>query len=94
MQTIVLHLVFQDLKPRLIDKISPWVDSAPRPIQDLRNILDAQTHRRVLKSHLPLDGFYYRTDDKIVVVEDRLLFQERIVVYDTDRIDTLLVTPI
>ena len=33
-------------------------------------------------------------DDKIVVVEDQLLFQERIVVYDTDRIDTLLVTPI
>lgn len=32
-------------------------------------------------------------DDEIVVAGDRLLFQERIIIYDTDRIDALLATP-
>lgn len=68
MQTIVMHLVHQDLQPRQVDQISPWIDAAPRPIQDLRDCLDAQSHRRVLKSHLPLDGFYWREQDKIIVV--------------------------
>ncbi|MFV2001397.1 MAG: sulfotransferase domain-containing protein [Paracoccaceae bacterium] len=68
MQTIVGHLIFQDLKPRQVDEFSRWVDQAPVPIADLRAALDVQTHRRVLKSHLPLDGFYYRTQDKMIVV--------------------------
>jgi anthranilate 1,2-dioxygenase small subunit len=33
-------------------------------------------------------------DDRIVIARDRLLFKEKIVTYDTDRIDTLLVTPL
>jgi anthranilate 1,2-dioxygenase small subunit len=33
-------------------------------------------------------------DDRIVIARDRLLFREKIVTYDTDRIDTLLVTPL
>ncbi len=68
LQTIVMHLIFQDLKPRQVDEVSRWVDAAPRPIADLRAVLDAQTHRRVLKSHLPMDGFYYRTTDKMIIV--------------------------
>lgn len=68
MQTIVMHLIFQDMQPRQVDDISPWVDAAPRPIEELCAILDAQTHRHVLKSHLPLDGTYYREQDKIIVV--------------------------
>ena len=67
-QAIVLHLIFQDLKPRIIDEISYWVDKNTRPMEDLRGRLDAQTHRRVLKSHLPLDGFAYRALDRILVV--------------------------
>jgi len=31
--------------------------------------------------------------DKIVVADEHLLFQEKIVIYDTDRVDTLLVIP-
>jgi aryl sulfotransferase len=68
MQTIVMHLIFQDLKPRQVDEVSRWVDAAPIPIKDLRAVLDAQTHRRVLKSHLPMNGFYYRAEDKMIVV--------------------------
>ncbi len=68
MQTIVMHLIFQDLQPRQVDVVSRWVDAAPRPIADLCAVLDAQTHRRCLKSHLPLDGFYYRAEDKMIVV--------------------------
>ncbi|MGR3342567.1 MAG: sulfotransferase domain-containing protein [Paracoccaceae bacterium] len=68
MQAIVLHLIFQDLVPRQVDEVSRWVDAATRPIQDLRDVLGAQTHRRCLKSHLPMGGFYYRAEDKMIVV--------------------------
>jgi len=68
MQAIVLHLIFQDLKPRQVDDLSPWVDQAPRPVDQVRAVLDAQTHRRVLKSHLPLDGFHYSERNKMIVV--------------------------
>ena len=33
-------------------------------------------------------------DDRIVIAGDHLLFQEKIAVYDTDRIDALLATPL
>ena len=33
-------------------------------------------------------------EDKIVVTGEQLRFAERIVIYDTDRVDTLLVTPL
>lgn len=68
MQTIVMHLIFQDLKLRQVDDVSRWVDQAPVPIEELSAALDAQTHRRVLKSHMPMDGFYYSPNDKMIVV--------------------------
>ncbi|MEE9388546.1 MAG: sulfotransferase domain-containing protein [Paracoccaceae bacterium] len=67
-QAIVLHLIFQDLQPRSIDDYSYWVDNNTRPMEKLRARLDAQSHRRVLKCHLPLDGFAWRAQDRILVV--------------------------
>jgi len=67
-QAIVLHLIFQDLQQRNIDDVSPWVDKSPRPVQAVRDMIDGQTHRRCLKTHLPLDGFAWRPQDRIVVV--------------------------
>jgi aryl sulfotransferase len=68
MQNIVLHLIFQDLQPRAINDYSPWVDSRPRPLDAMLALLDAQTHRRCLKSHLPLDGLPYRDNAQYIVV--------------------------
>jgi aryl sulfotransferase len=56
-QMICAMLVFQtpDL-PRPLDMISPWLDQVLRPLELVVADLEAQAHRRFIKSHTPLDG--------------------------------------
>jgi len=42
-----------------VHKTSPWLDSTTRPLDDLITTLNAQTHRRCIKTHTPLDGITY-----------------------------------
>lgn len=57
MQQCVSLLVFQEPRPpRPMAEVSPWVDMLTWPIDELVAALDAQTHRRFLKTHTPLDG--------------------------------------
>ncbi len=57
MQRIVGLLVFQTPEPRPVMEISPWIDRRfPEPIEALVARIEAQDHRRFLKSHLPFDG--------------------------------------
>jgi aryl sulfotransferase len=57
MQMICLPLVFQTpVLPDALGQLSPWLDWLPRPEDDMRALLEAQTHRRVIKTHTPLDG--------------------------------------
>ena len=57
MQMICALLIFQtpDLPARL-DQLSPWVDWLGTPLDELFATLDAQTHRRFVKTHSPLDA--------------------------------------
>jgi aryl sulfotransferase len=55
MQRIVGMLVFHSAEPFSIHDVSPWFDARFRePIEAVAAKAEAQTHRRVLKSHLPL----------------------------------------
>ena len=57
MQQIVASLVFQDATPRPIPTVSPWLDTRFRgTAEEMLQSIEAQTHRRFLKSHLPADG--------------------------------------
>ncbi len=63
MQTIVAHLIFQGTEiPGPIMEMSPWIDMRIRDFDEIVQTTDAQTHRRFLKTHLPLDGVPYRED--------------------------------
>lgn len=42
--------------------MSPWLDQVTEPINAVRARLDAQSHRRVIKTHTPLDGLPLRED--------------------------------
>ncbi|MEP7092150.1 MAG: sulfotransferase domain-containing protein [Nocardioidaceae bacterium] len=42
--------------PRPLSELSPWVDHAIEPVQDVFARLEAQPHRRFVKTHTPLDG--------------------------------------
>ena len=56
MQRIVGMLVFASPEPRSIHDASPWPDARMRdPIEVVMARLEAQTHRRFIKAHLPLD---------------------------------------
>ena len=69
MQQIVASLVFQDATPRPIPAVSPWPDQRFRETEQVMlDRLDAQTHRRFLKSHLPADGLPIHDDVRYIVV--------------------------
>ena len=57
MQMICALLVFQtpDL-PAPLGQLSPWLDFLTTPLAEVRARLDAQRHRRFIKTHTPLDG--------------------------------------
>ncbi len=56
-QMICLLLVFQDPDlPGDLGALSPWLDWLVRPKEDVFDLLAAQEHRRVIKTHTPLDG--------------------------------------
>lgn len=54
--------------PRPLEQLSPWVDMLDRPVEEVRATLDAQRHRRIIKTHTPLDGLPLRDDVHHVVV--------------------------
>jgi hypothetical protein len=56
-QMICALLVFQAPSlPRKLDLLSPWLDMLTRDIGSVTAELRAQTHRRFIKTHTPLDG--------------------------------------
>ncbi len=69
MQRIVGLLVFQSPEPKPIMQISAWIDRRfPQPIEAVMTLIEAQEHRRFLKSHLPLDGLPFHDDVKYIHV--------------------------
>lgn len=56
-----------------LDEVSPWIDSRyyPVPKEKLASYIDDISHRRFLKSHLPLDGLpYYQQVKYLIVARD------------------------
>lgn len=68
-QRIVDLLVHRTPEPRAIDVHSPWVDMRfGGPVDEMMARLEAQPHRRYLKSHLPMDGLPYHEEVRYVHV--------------------------
>ena len=67
-QQIVGQLVFNgadDVNPH---EVSPWLDMRHVPDEPTIAMLEAQKHRRFIKSHLPLDGLVYSPKAKYLFV--------------------------
>ena len=57
MQQICLSLVLGSPKlPDTLSRLSPWIDWLVEPYDEMLTRLERQDHRRVLKTHTPLDG--------------------------------------
>jgi aryl sulfotransferase len=55
-QQIVSQLVFQGAADVAVQAISPWLDLRLPPAPEKLAMLDAQRHRRFVKTHLPVDA--------------------------------------
>jgi aryl sulfotransferase len=56
-QMICALLILQEPELRLpLDTLSPWIDMVTRSRTEVFADLEAQTHRRFIKTHTPLDG--------------------------------------
>jgi aryl sulfotransferase len=51
---------------RSLDQISPWLDILARPLDQVLADYEAQTHRRFIKTHTPLDGLPF--DDRVTYI--------------------------
>lgn len=67
-QTILLHLIHGPRLAAPLPQLSPWVDHLVEDVADLASRLEAQSHRRVLKTHTPLDGVPLPPGVRAVVV--------------------------
>lgn len=70
MQMIVRRLLFGDQEQGLapLGQLSPWMDRRLSPLDEAMNRLEAQTHRRSIKTHLPLDALPFFPQVRYVVV--------------------------
>src|SRR4051812_6967488 len=69
MQMLCALLIFDGPDfPEPLDLISPWMDMCNRSVADVWGSLAAQTHRRFIKTHTPLDGLPERRDVTYLVV--------------------------
>nr|VFJ54122.1 MAG: aryl sulfotransferase [Candidatus Kentron sp. FW] len=68
MQWIVLKLLLPEQDPKSVRDISPWLDERMPNPSDVIEVLEAQKHRRSIKTHLPLDGLPYFPQVRYIVI--------------------------
>jgi aryl sulfotransferase len=69
MQTIVASLLFPDnVLPAPVLLMSPWIEAEFDPVDEVLARLEAQRHRRFIKTHTPADGIPWFPDAKYVFV--------------------------
>ncbi len=67
-QQIVGQLVFKGAKDVHVHDLSPWVDLRVPPKEVKLGALEAQTHRRFVKTHLPLDALVFSPKAKYLYI--------------------------
>ncbi|HET8637827.1 MAG TPA: sulfotransferase domain-containing protein [Acidobacteriaceae bacterium] len=68
MQQIVAQLVFQGAENVDVQAISPWLDLRLPPLPAKLALLEAQQHRRFIKTHLPIEAMRYEPRAKYIYV--------------------------
>jgi aryl sulfotransferase len=68
-QEIVRNLIFSGKNLAIaLDEISPWIDIRNYPLELVLTRLEQQSHRRWMKTHLPLDGLPFHPRIKYLYV--------------------------
>lgn len=68
-QMMCALVIFQDPDlPAPLAEISPWLDWSVEPLDVVRQRLQSQQHRRIIKTHTPLDGLPTKPEVSYLVV--------------------------
>jgi aryl sulfotransferase len=67
-QQIVGQLIFGGRERLHIPTLSPWLDFRTTPKAEKLATLEAQTHRRFIKTHLPVDALRFSPEAKYIYV--------------------------
>ncbi len=67
-QQIVSQLLFQGAEGLEVAEMSPWLDRRVPPKEVKLPAVEAQTHRRFLKTHLPVDALVYSPKAKYLYI--------------------------
>jgi aryl sulfotransferase len=68
MQQIVAQLLFGPDPDLEVAEMSPWLDFRVPPKEVKLPMVEAQTHRRFLKTHLPLDALVFSPEAKYIYI--------------------------
>ena len=69
MQSIVASLLWEGAEPPApMDELSPWIELTMLPLDRILGLLEAQAHRRFMKSHCPPCAVPRRPGSRYVVV--------------------------
>lgn len=67
-QQIIAQILFDGDEDLEVAEMSPWVDLRVPPKQVKLPVIEAQTHRRFLKTHLPVDALVFSEKAKYVYI--------------------------
>jgi aryl sulfotransferase len=67
-QQIVSQLIFNGEEGLNVSEMSPWIDLRVPPKEVKIPAVEAQTHRRFLKTHLPVDALVFSPDVKYLYI--------------------------
>ncbi|MEM7172365.1 MAG: sulfotransferase domain-containing protein [Pseudomonadota bacterium] len=68
MQQIISQLIFEGAEGLPVAEMSPWLDLRIPPKEEKLAIVEAQDHRRFLKTHLPVDALVFSPRAKYVYI--------------------------
>ena len=68
MQQIVAQLIFEGKEGLPVAEMSPWLDLRVPPPEVKLPAVEAQEHRRFIKTHLPVDALVYSTKAKYIYI--------------------------
>lgn len=68
MQRIIVQMLFSGDPALEVAEMSPWLDLRVPPKDVKLPIVEAQTHRRFIKSHLPVDALVFSSRAKYVYI--------------------------
>lgn len=68
MQQIISQLIFNGAADLQVAEMSPWLDLRVPPKEVKLGELESQTHRRFIKTHLPVDALVFSPDVKYIYI--------------------------